>query len=185
MLVTGYPLVSYDVPWSVLPQTAAPAPVRKRKQTTKQKKQLKIQFHSVFYDVSRRIITNLSFDGDTETIDGSLGAVSLTKDVSIVKLMQTSVRSHTVVLLATLIHSTLSPSNWNKAGVMLFTADDDQQLLFWQIINLVDAFALNEPSDFYSEKQQQKKRNLKSNRLETHQMRKMLLFTFTIEVDTK
>jgi hypothetical protein len=68
---------------------------------------------------------------------------------------------------------------------MLFTADDDQQLLFWQIINLVDAFALNEPSDFYSEKQQQKKRNLKSNRLETHQMRKMLLFTFTIEVDTK
>jgi hypothetical protein len=41
---------------------------------------------------------------------------------------------------------------------MLFTADDDQQLLFWQIINLVDAFALNEPSDFYSEKQQQKKK---------------------------
>ena len=68
---------------------------------------------------------------------------------------------------------------------MLFTADDDQQLLFWQIINLVDAFALTDPSDFYSEKQQQKKRNLKSNRLETHQMRKMLLFTFTIEVDTK
>ena len=98
MLVTGYPLVSYDVPWSVLPQTAAPAPVRKRKQRTKQKKKLKIQFHSVFYDVSRRIITNLSFDGDIETIDGSLGAVSLTKDVSIVKLMQTSVRSHSSVI---------------------------------------------------------------------------------------
>jgi hypothetical protein len=75
-------VVSYDVPLSVLPQTAAPAPGRKRKQTTKQKKKLKIKFHSVFYDVSRRIITNLSFDGDIETIDGSLGAVSLTKDAS-------------------------------------------------------------------------------------------------------
>ena len=68
------------MPCSVLSQTAAPAPGRKRKQTTKQKKKLKIKFHSVFYDV--RIITTLSFDGDIETKDGSLGAVSLTKDAS-------------------------------------------------------------------------------------------------------
>jgi hypothetical protein len=128
----------------------------------------------------RRIKTNLSFDGDAETIDGSLGAVSLTKDAS-----SETDAGFCIGHFNPLDVVTVERPNWNKADVMLFTADDDQQLLFWQIINLVDAFALNEPSDFYSEKQQQKKRNLKSNRLETHQMRKMLLFTFTIEVDTK
>jgi hypothetical protein len=36
---------------------------------------------------------------------------------------------------------------------MLLTADDDQQLLFGQVINLVNAFALAHPSDFYSKRE--------------------------------
>ena len=53
---------------------------------------------------------------------------------------------------------TIERTNWNKADVMLFTTDDDQQLLFWQIINLVDAFALTDPSDFYSENNNKKEK---------------------------
>ena len=179
MLVTGYPLVSYDVPWSVLSQTAAPTPDRKGSKRQNKRKSYKLNFTASFTTCCRRIKTNLSFDGDAETIDGSLGAVSLTKDAS-----SETDAGFCIGHFNPLDVVTIERTNWNKADVMLFTTDDDQQLLFWQIINLVDAFALTDPSDFCSENNT-KKRNFKSNRLEPHQMRNILLSTFTIEVNTK
>ena len=113
----------------------------------------------------RRIKTNLSFDGDAETIDGSLGAVSLTKDVSIVKLMQTSVRSHSSVIghFNPLDFVTVELEQggrdavyrrWRPAAALL--ADNQ----FGRCV------CSHRPERFLFREQKQKKRNLKLNRLE-------------------
>ena len=111
-------------------------------------------FHSEIFTMCRRT-TNLSFDGDAETIDGSLGPVSLTKDAS-----SETDASFCISHFNPLDVVTVERPNWNKADVMLFTANDDQQLFFRQIINLVDAFAFTNSSDFYSEEKPPNKKTI-------------------------
>ena len=87
--------------------------------------------------------TYLSFDGDAETIDGSLSTVSLPKNASGETDTGLCI-SHFDPLDIVTVECTYR----NQPYVVLFTTNDHQQLFLGQIIDLVDAFTLANSSDF-------------------------------------